>query len=262
MRKLNRLTLPVLVLALLALPALVTLAADEAPAGERHRIVIEKDCEGEGCAQARSHALFIDESGKVTRLDGEDLEWVEGEKGGPHPHRFVFHDDGPGFAFGHGGSFLGVSLTELTPELRGHFGAREDAGVLVAQVVEESPAWRAGVKVGDVITAVDGQPVASGRALAHAIRQQAAGTTVGVEVLRDGRYETLDATLEEREAKKIQRVVWGAADGSHDLEHEAFQTACAGAEECEVEVVCNGGDCDCTVNGAAAECAAFHVGHD
>lgn len=261
MRKLHRLALPVLALALVVLPAVAATAADDD--GVRHRVVrVEKECAGENCPQAKTHALFVDENGKVTRLDGEDLHWVEGEKVGPHAQHFVFHDDGPGFVFRHGGSFLGVSLTELTPELRGHFGAREDAGVMVSQVVEDSPAWRAGVQVGDVITAVDGEPVASGRALAHAIRQQEAGTTVGVEVLRDGRYETFDATLEEREVEKHHEIIWGAAEGSHDFKHEAFQAACGDAEECEVEVVCNGADCDCTVNGAAAECAALHVGDE
>src|SRR5262245_19487116 len=47
---------------------------------------------------------------------------------------------------------LGVMVMELTPELRAYFGAPRDSGLLIAQVVPDSAAARAGVRVGDVIT--------------------------------------------------------------------------------------------------------------
>src|SRR5258708_4887988 len=57
--------------------------------------------------------------------------------------------------------YLGVELTELTPELRAHFGAPQDTGVMVARVVAGSPADKAGLKVGDIITSLDGKAVES-----------------------------------------------------------------------------------------------------
>jgi serine protease Do len=55
--------------------------------------------------------------------------------------------------------FVGMQLVELTPELRLHYGAREDRGVLVLRVESNSPAAQAGVLVGDVLTEIDLQPV-------------------------------------------------------------------------------------------------------
>src|SRR6187401_1148817 len=54
---------------------------------------------------------------------------------------------------------LGVSVLEISPELRVHFGAPRDRGVLINTVRPDSPAARAGMAVGDVVTAVDGDPV-------------------------------------------------------------------------------------------------------
>ena len=51
----------------------------------------------------------------------------------------------------HSGKVLGVGLTDLTPELREHFGVGGDAGVMISRVVEDSPAAKAGLRVGDII---------------------------------------------------------------------------------------------------------------
>src|SRR5687768_4011062 len=53
-------------------------------------------------------------------------------------------------------AFLGVSLVDLTPELREHYGTDKNAGILVGSVEEGGPADKAGVKVGDIITSIDG----------------------------------------------------------------------------------------------------------
>src|SRR5260370_38337471 len=62
-------------------------------------------------------------------------------------------------------AFVGLSLTELTPELREFFGAPKDSGVLVSSVVENAPAAKAGVRVGDLIPRVNGKPTAGARDL-------------------------------------------------------------------------------------------------
>ncbi len=70
-----------------------------------------------------------------------------------------------------GGGYLGVRSIEMTPELRQHFGAPKDAGVLVGTVEPESPAAKAGIQVGDILTAVDGEGVGSTRALSRSVRR-------------------------------------------------------------------------------------------
>ncbi|HEY0510785.1 MAG TPA: PDZ domain-containing protein, partial [Thermoanaerobaculia bacterium] len=57
--------------------------------------------------------------------------------------------------------YLGIGLTELTPELRTHFGVPEEAGVMVSKVEPGSPAEKAGIKVGDILTRVDGNAIKS-----------------------------------------------------------------------------------------------------
>src|SRR5204863_4895709 len=74
----------------------------------------------------------------------------------------VLFDD---FDFPGKGAFIGVSVVDLTPELREFFGASKDSGVLVSSVADHGPAAKAGVRVGDVITSVDGKAVASLRDL-------------------------------------------------------------------------------------------------
>lgn len=93
--------------------------------------------------------------------------------------------------------YLGVALERLTPELQAHFGAPAGRGVLVASLSEESPAADAGVRVGDVITAIDGLPVGSPRELAREVRRRP-GAAVEIELYRDGAARTLSATLGER----------------------------------------------------------------
>ena len=99
--------------------------------------------------------------------------------------------------------YLGVELTTLTPELRSHFGAPAEAGLLVARVEPDSPAARAGVRVGDVLTAVNGETIDSIHDLQHRIGGLKTGDLAAIEVIRDGRLETVNATIEVRERPQI-----------------------------------------------------------
>jgi membrane-associated protease RseP (regulator of RpoE activity) len=94
--------------------------------------------------------------------------------------------------------FIGVTLLEITPELRAHFGAPKDAGVLVSDVRADTPAAKAGVEVGDVITSVDGKRVQSSRDVSRGIRSRKAGDTVALDVIRGGASRKLSVTVDER----------------------------------------------------------------
>lgn len=104
---------------------------------------------------------------------------------------------------GVGRGYLGVAATELTSELRAHFGAPAAAGVLVARVAEDSPAALAGIRVGDVLTSLDGEPIASGFDLHRRVRAFGEGDSTRVEVVRSGRVLAFDVTLAERAVPEL-----------------------------------------------------------
>jgi membrane-associated protease RseP (regulator of RpoE activity) len=99
--------------------------------------------------------------------------------------------------------YLGVGLTDLTPELRTHFGVPEDAGVMISKVEPGSPAEKAGVRVGDILTAVDGKEIKSSWDVQWKIRAQEEGQPVPVEIWRNGKVQTLSATIEKRERSEV-----------------------------------------------------------
>ena len=97
-----------------------------------------------------------------------------------------------------GSPYLGVSLLDLTAELRAHFGAPKDSGVLVSTVAPDTPAARCGISVGDVVTKVDGDPVESFWDVSRALRGKKKGDRVEIEIVRDRAAKKLTATVEQR----------------------------------------------------------------
>jgi serine protease Do len=93
--------------------------------------------------------------------------------------------------------WLGVSIQPLTPELAKAFGAKTDEGALIADVQPDSPAARGGLKAGDVIVAVDGDPVKEPGDLQRHIGMAKPGARAGLKVMRDGSEQSIDVTLGE-----------------------------------------------------------------
>lgn len=100
-------------------------------------------------------------------------------------------------------AFLGVTLVDMTPELREHYGADKDAGVLVSSLEDNGPADKAGVRVGDIITAVDGKDIASSFQLRKALKEKKDGEPVRLDVLRGRSRQTIVANVVEREARGL-----------------------------------------------------------
>jgi serine protease Do len=93
--------------------------------------------------------------------------------------------------------FLGAATQPVTPALAEALRLPAPSGALVSQVEEGSPAQRAGLKPGDVVTAVGDTAVASPRELARAIGEARPGSTVALSVRRDGATQELSVTLAE-----------------------------------------------------------------
>jgi membrane-associated protease RseP (regulator of RpoE activity) len=90
---------------------------------------------------------------------------------------------------------LGITLMGLTPELRTHFGAASTQGVLVARVEAGSPAAKAGVRVGDVLTKTNEQSVDDAQDVLSAIANEKKGDAVDLAVIRDHKAMNLKAVL-------------------------------------------------------------------
>ena len=103
-------------------------------------------------------------------------------------------------------AFLGVSLTTLSPELREHFGAPKDAGVLVGSVQNGSPAEKAGLRVGDIVLSVEGKDVTSSMDLRQALRDKKEGDSVRLDILRGRARQTVVATVKERDTPRALQL--------------------------------------------------------
>jgi membrane-associated protease RseP (regulator of RpoE activity) len=103
-----------------------------------------------------------------------------------------------------GRGFLGVDVIDLTVELRRHYGAPADRGVMVSAVAEDSPAAAAGVLVGDILLRFDGEPVVGADSFRSAVRGQRAGQQVEVELYRAGDRQALVIEMAERERPLVR----------------------------------------------------------
>jgi Do/DeqQ family serine protease len=90
---------------------------------------------------------------------------------------------------------LGVSMYTVTPDIAHSLGLPSVVGALVSQVVEGSPADHAGIRTGDVITSVNGQPVKSNGELRNTIGLLRVGDKVDIGLLRDGKPLRVTAVI-------------------------------------------------------------------
>ena len=96
------------------------------------------------------------------------------------------------------GRRIGINTTPLTKQLAEYFGIPGGQGLLVTSVSENSPASRAGLKAGDVITEVDGEKVESSGDLSRAISRKNDGS-VNLKIIRDRNSMNVTVTPEKRE---------------------------------------------------------------
>ena len=91
---------------------------------------------------------------------------------------------------------IGVLVQPVTPELAKSFGLTgQPRGALVANVTPDSPAERAGIKRGDIILELNGQPIPDSRDLGLKVSMMAPGTPVKVKIFRDGQEQEISLTL-------------------------------------------------------------------
>lgn len=157
---------------------------------------------------------------KIVRVvtTGDDSSEVEVES----RRQFVFEDGETPFgrAFARKRGFLGVQLLDLTPELRSHFGATPEAGVMVSKVLADSPASASGLRPGDILLALDAEPLESVIELERRVSPLEDQTDVTLEILRDGARRKIPVTIVERERPTIDlgRLALAAPGEVHGFE--------------------------------------------
>jgi len=127
--------------------------------------------------------------------------------------------------------YMGIGISDVTPEQARFFHVNSATGAVVTQVEPDSPAGKAGLKVGDVITGVDGKTVNDAGELQVEVGQKQPGTTIHLNLMREGKSETVLVTLQAmgsrdnngRESSSIEngKPRWGV--GLADLTPEVRQ---------------------------------------
>ena len=110
---------------------------------------------------------------------------------------------------------LGVIMQNLTPELSKAFGLDVHDGVVISKVIKNSAAEEAGLKAGDVVTAINGDPVKSASAMRNVVGMLRVGEKLKMEVIRDNRHKTITAVIKDQveetvEGKKVHARLSGA----------------------------------------------------
>jgi len=94
--------------------------------------------------------------------------------------------------------WLGVSIQAMDDELAKHFGLKSSEGVLVNEVMGDTPAAKGGVKEGDVIVAFDGKKTPDPTTLRNIVAETKVGKRVKMQVIREGKSKTLNIMVAEQ----------------------------------------------------------------
>jgi serine protease Do len=92
--------------------------------------------------------------------------------------------------------YIGIGISDVTPDEAHFFHVNNASGAVITQVEPNSPGAKAGLKVGDVITELDGKPVTDAGALQVEVGEQRPGATLHLKALRDGNSVDVPVTLE------------------------------------------------------------------
>ncbi len=110
--------------------------------------------------------------------------------------------------------YMGIGISDVTPDNSKFFNMSKAVGAVVTQVEPDSPGAKAGLKVGDVITQLDGQEVSDAGGLQVVVGQKDPGNTIHLQVMRDGKNVSIPVTLEAMGSRdKSGREV---SDAGHD----------------------------------------------
>jgi serine protease Do len=122
--------------------------------------------------------------------------------------------------------YLGVGIQPLDEGIADSLGIEKNHGELIARVEPGQAADKAGIKQGDVVVKVNGRDVTPDQTLSYLVANQAVGSRVPIEVIRDGRHQTVTAVIGERPSEEKLASLGAGGDPGLDPEDEkSSQTA-------------------------------------
>jgi serine protease Do len=102
--------------------------------------------------------------------------------------------------------YIGITISDVTPDNAKFFNVKKAVGAVVSDVTPDSPGAKAGLKTGDVIVGLDGQPVSDAGELQMQTTLKSPGDTIHLEVARDGHTLNIPVTLESAKGDADQQV--------------------------------------------------------
>jgi serine protease Do len=121
--------------------------------------------------------------------------------------------------------WLGVQIQPVTAAIADSLGMKKAEGALVDQPQADSPAAKAGIQAGDVVTAVNGTPVKDARDLARTIGTLAPNATVKLDLLRNGQAKTISLTLGEMPNEQQAKADTDGAQPASGVPHLGLSVA-------------------------------------
>lgn len=168
----------------------------------------------------------------VVMRDGKEKKFEADLKPGEEGSSWAWSDDGDfdfdfnfgdvphpfkgGFTFNDKGGFLGVETQELTDQLKAYFEV--EYGVLIKKVMEDSPAEKAGLKAGDIITGINDRKIEDYNDLVRTVNYYDPGETVNIKYARKGNSNSVKVELGERRKMKWHQF----RIGDDDIESSLF----------------------------------------
>ncbi|QIB35116.1 Do family serine endopeptidase [Ancylobacter pratisalsi] len=113
--------------------------------------------------------------------------------------------------------YVGVQIQPVSDEVAEAMDLKDAQGALIAQVQPGTPGEKAGLKPGDIVTAIDGQNIKDSREMSREVASHKPGSTIKLSVLRDGKPITVSVTLEQLPEQVASADGQDAEQGTNDL---------------------------------------------
>ena len=98
--------------------------------------------------------------------------------------------------------WIGVEMQDITPAIAESFSLENTQGAIIAGVLRGGPAYKAGIKPGDVLLEIDGRPVADPQGMLNLVAALAPGNTARMKIKRQGREIDIQVTIGRRPKQK------------------------------------------------------------